>query len=111
MIPGIPQADSQQLLELIHSYPHVEKVVLYGSRALGRQRAGSDIDICLVAPSMALGELLELGASLDDLLLPWNIDLQLRHLIAHEELLAHIERAGQLLWERSTDEKAPQPTL
>ena len=111
MIPGIPKADSQQLLELIRSHPHVQKVVLYGSRALGRQRAGSDVDLCLVAPSMALGELLELGAALDDLLLPWQIDLQLRHLIAHEGLVAHIERAGQLLWERSPNAKAPQPTL
>ena len=111
MIPGIPQANSQQLLELIRSHPHVQKVVLYGSRALGRQRAGSDVDLCLVAPSMALGELLELGAALDDLLLPWQIDLQLRHLIAHEGLVAHIERAGQLLWERSPNAKAPQPTL
>ena len=111
MIPGIPQADSQQLLELISSQPHVQKVVLYGSRALGRQRAGSDIDICLVAPSMTLGELLELGAALDDLLLPWPIDLQLRHLITHEGLVAHIERAGQLLWECSECKEKPQQIL
>ena len=111
MIPGIPEVDSQQILKLIHTHPHVEKVVLYGSRALGRQRAGSDIDLCLEAPSMKLGELLELGAQLDDLLLPWQIDLQLRHLIAHEGLVAHIERAGQLLWERSPNERDPQPTL
>ena len=51
MIPGIPQADSQRLVELIRTHPHVQKVVLYGSRALGRQRAGSDIDLCLEAPS------------------------------------------------------------
>ena len=60
---------------------------------------------------MGLGELLELGAKLDDLLLPWQIDLQLRHLIAHEELLAHIERAGQLLWEQHPNAKTPQQTL
>ena len=106
-----PQAVSQQLLELIRSHPHVQKVVLYGSRALGRQRAGSDIDICLVAPSMALGELLELGAALDDLLLPWNVDLQLRHLIAHEGLVSHLDRAGQLLWERPPNARLSQPTL
>ena len=111
MIPGIPQADSQQLLELISSHPHVQKVVLYGSLALGRQRAGSDIDLCLEAPSMELGELLELGGQLDVLLLPWQIDLQLRHLIAHEGLVAHIEQAGQLLWDRSSNERDPQPTL
>ena len=70
MIPGIPEVDSQQILKLIHTHPQVEKVVLYGSRALGRQRAGSDIDLCLDAPSIELGESLELGAALDDLLLP-----------------------------------------
>ena len=111
MIPGIPQPDIQRLLELIRTHQSVEKVVLYGSRALGRQRAGSDIDIFLVAPSMDLKELLELGAALDDLLLPWQIDLQLRHLIDHEGLVAHIERAGQLLWERSPNARDPHPTL
>ena len=60
---------------------------------------------------MELGELLELGAELDDLLLPWQIDLQLRHLIAHEGLVAHIERAGQLLWERSPNAGDPQQTV
>ena len=111
MIPGIPEIDSQQLLDLIH--PHVEKVMSHGSRAPERQRAGSDIDLCLEAPSMGLGELLELGAALDDLLLPWQIDLQLRHLIAHEGLLAHVERAGQLLWEQppNAKEKDPQQSL
>ena len=49
MILGIPQADSQQLLELIRSHPQVENVVLCSSRELGRQREGSDIDLCLEA--------------------------------------------------------------
>ena len=43
---------------------------------------------------MGIAELLVLGAQLDDLLLPWQIDLQLRHLISHPELLGHIDRAG-----------------
>ena len=30
MINGMPQADSQQLLTLIRSHPHVQNVVLYG---------------------------------------------------------------------------------
>ena len=60
---------------------------------------------------MKLGGLLELGAALDDLLLPWQIDLQLLHLIAHEGLLAHVERAGQLFWECSECKEKPQPTL
>ena len=49
---------------------------------------------------MTLGQLLVLGAALDDLLLPWPIDLQLRHLIQHPPLLEHIGRVGITLWHR-----------
>ncbi|HJN35750.1 MAG: nucleotidyltransferase domain-containing protein [Prochlorococcus sp.] len=100
MIPGIPQRESSLLLKKLQQEPAVQRVLLYGSRALGRHRSGSDIDLCLEAPAMGLQELLELGARLDDLMLPWPIDLQLRHLIDHADLQAHLERAGEVLWER-----------
>lgn len=99
-IPGLPNQASEQLLMAIRAHPLVERVVLYGSRALGRQRSGSDVDLCLLAPEMGLAELLELGAQLDDLLLPWRIDLQLDHLITHAGLRDHIQRAGLVVWDR-----------
>ena len=99
-IPGLPNEASEQLLMAISAHHLVQRVVLYGSRALGRQRSGSDVDLCLVAPEMGLAELLELRAQLDDLLLPWRIDLQL-NLITHEELREHIQRAGQVVWDRT----------
>lgn len=100
-ILGLPNDASEQLLMAIGAHPQVQRVVLYGSRALGRQRSGSDVDLCLHAPEMNLAELLELGAQLDDLLLPWLIDLQLNHLITHEGLREHIQRAGQVVWDRT----------
>jgi predicted nucleotidyltransferase len=100
LIPGLSAAQSQAILARLAQDLAVEAVVLYGSRALGRQRPGSDIDLCLQAPAMSLGQLLVLGAALDDLLLPWPIDLQLRHLIQHPPLLDHIDRAGLTLWRR-----------
>ncbi len=103
-IPGLPESASTAILKTIGAQPQVQRVVLYGSRALGRQRSGSDVDLCLFAPSMRLAELLELGSQLDDLLLPWKIDLQLNHLISHEGLRAHIQRAGRVLLDR-----APKP--
>lgn len=97
-IPGLSAAHSHTILARLAQHPDLDAVVLYGSRALGRHRPGSDIDLCLQAPSMTLGQLLELGAALDDLLLPWPIDLQLRHLIQHQPLLDHIDRVGLRLW-------------
>lgn len=91
---GLPAGALEQILGLLQSDPAVKAVLLYGSRALGRQRPGSDIDLCLVAPTLGLGELLQLQARLDDLLLPWSIDLQLHHQIDHPALLEHIDRVG-----------------
>jgi predicted nucleotidyltransferase len=77
LIADLSEEHSQAILALQTQHPKVETVVLYGSWAMGRQNPGSDIDLCLQAPEMSLGELLILGAALDDLLLPWSIDLQL----------------------------------
>ena len=104
----MPTEASNQLLAEIQKQRPVQRVVLYGSRALGRYRSGSDVDLCLTAPTMTLGQLLELGAQLDDLLLPWRIDLQLDHLISHEGLREHIQRAGVCLWQRHQNEAIHQ---
>ena len=100
MIPGLPDEATSQLLERIVRHRAVQRVVLYGSRAFGRHQSGSDIDLCLEAPGMELGELLELGADLDDLLLPWQVDLQLFHRLDHAPLQVHIAKVGQVLWRR-----------
>ncbi len=110
VIPGLDHEQSSQLLAVIQRNPAVERILLYGSRAMGRHRSGSDIDLCLEAPTMDLGELLILAAELDDLLLPWQIDLQLRHLIDLEALQAHITRVGRVLWDQSKELNAtPRP--
>jgi len=100
-IPGLPFAETSRLLGVIQANQTVERVLLYGSRAMGRHRSGSDIDLCLEAPTMDLRQLLLLAAELDDLLLPWSIDLQIRHRIDHKGLESHISRAGTVLWERN----------
>ena len=97
MIPGLPAADSAAVLALLKQQQGLEQVVLYGSRAMSRHHSGSDVDLCLLAPSLDLEDLLLLGARLDDLLLPWRFDLQLKHSIDHPGLLEHIERVGVAL--------------
>ena len=48
MIYGLETGDMERILAVLESFPEVEKAVLYGSRAKGNYREGSDIDICLV---------------------------------------------------------------
>ena len=71
MIPGLTAANSAAVLALLRQQKGIDQVFLYGSRAMGRHHSGSDVDLCLVAPTLQLDDLLLLGALLDDLLLPW----------------------------------------
>jgi predicted nucleotidyltransferase len=95
-IPGLPPEASARLLALFSAEPAVQEVWLYGSRAMGRHRPGSDIDLTLVAPGLRHADRLRLMGALDDLLLPWSIDLSLHHELS-EPLRQHVARVGRRL--------------
>jgi predicted nucleotidyltransferase len=81
-------------------YPQVQRAILYGSRAKGTQQNGSDIDITLQGESLTLAQLLKIENELDDLLLPYKIDLSLLEHIENPELIAHIQRVGKEFYTR-----------
>ncbi|OIN91969.1 MAG: hypothetical protein AUJ20_09155 [Comamonadaceae bacterium CG1_02_60_18] len=85
---------------LLARYPQIRLARIYGSRAKGNYREGSDIDIALDAPDMPFDTYLKLCGEIDDLLLPWDVDLTLLSHIDHPDLLKHIERVGQVLWQK-----------
>jgi len=97
LIHGIPQAPWQALLAVLARHPKVRSVVLFGSRAKGNYRPGSDIDLCLHADELTLSEKLSLDLEIDDLLLPWKVDLVVWQSIDDPALKAHIERFGVLV--------------
>ncbi len=96
VIPGVPPEASARLLAVLSAEPAVQEVWLYGSRAMGRFRSGSDIDLTLVAPGLNHQSRLRLMGALDDLLLPWSIDLSLLHELP-EPLAQHVARVGRRL--------------
>jgi predicted nucleotidyltransferase len=98
-IPGISAQAEQRLIQLLASQPQLQAVWLFGSRAMGRHQQGSDIDLCLDAPQLSHGDRLRLMADVDDLLLPWRVDLALRHELP-ADLEAHVQRVGRCLWRK-----------
>ena len=97
-IPGIPLARVEQLQQLWRGQPGLQAVWLFGSRAMGRHGPGSDIDLCLEGPELDHNDRLVLMAAVDDLLLPWRVDLVLRQELP-DELEAHVQRVGRRIWE------------
>ena len=80
------------------AHPEVEQAMLYGSRAKGNYRAGSDIDLFLKGETITLTQLMKIENELDDLLLPYKIDLSLHHALDNPELIDHIRRVGLVFY-------------
>jgi predicted nucleotidyltransferase len=99
-IPGLPEEAQQKLMGVFESEPRLQEVWLYGSRAMGRERPASDVDLCLMGETLGHGDLLRLMASVDDLLLPWQVDMALRHQLP-DDLLEHINRVGRCIWRQA----------
>ena len=101
-IPGLPQGACQRLLGVIEKSTAVKEVWLFGSRAMGRHHDGSDLDLCLVGEGITHTDRLQLMHAIDELLLPWQVDLALHHEMP-QELLDHLNRVGYPIWKRASD--------
>jgi hypothetical protein len=55
---GLPEEAIAAIRQVLASHPEVEAAILYGSRALGRHRPTSDIDLTLIGPAISAAALL-----------------------------------------------------
>lgn len=99
---GLPDTTIEKIHGVLARFPAVEKALLYGSRAKGNYRNGSDIDLTLYGDGLTYNTLLAILGDLDDLLLPYMIDLSIFAMLDHADLREHIERVGVVFYERAT---------
>jgi uncharacterized protein len=81
-------------------YPEIEEVVIYGSRAKGNYREGSDIDITLKGEKVTENIRSKVWLDLDDLNTPYLIDLSVFNSLSSESLVEHINRVGLSFYKR-----------
>lgn len=97
---GLSQAVIDEIRTVLGACPAVERAMLYGSRAKGNYRRGSDIDLALEGSQLDDIQLSVLENQLDDLLLPYRIDLSRLAAIRNDALLEHIRRVGRVFYKR-----------
>ena len=103
---GLTDETIARLQGVFARYPQVEKATLYGSRAKGNFKTGSDIDLTLHGPSLDHDLHCQIATEIDDLMLPYTIDLSIFDQLTHPELIEHIQRVGKLFYERT---RSPLP--
>lgn len=97
---GLNDSTIEKIQHVFETSSKVDKVVLYGSRAKGNYRTGSDIDLTLFGTELNQQSCSTIAEALDDLLLPYTIDLSVFDQLKHPALEAHIERVGQVFYQR-----------
>ena len=91
---GIDQETWDQILSVLRSESKVREIILFGSRAKGVFKEGSDIDICIKGKDLGYDDLIRLNGLLDELDLPWEIVLLIHDMIDEPMLIEHIARVG-----------------
>ena len=97
---GLKEKTIQSINGVFAQYLAIEQVVLYGSRAKGTFRNSSDIDLTIIGEQLTLSELLKIENQIDDLLLPYKIDLSQFEKINNPDLVAHVKRVGQVFFDK-----------
>jgi predicted nucleotidyltransferase len=100
MMFGLPETVLKLLQEYFLTHPQVIKVIVYGSRAMGREKPGSDVDLAIVTTSeQDISAHVE--AELEELPTPYLFDVIDYRCITHDPLREDIDRAGKILFEKT----------
>ncbi|MBL7688224.1 MAG: nucleotidyltransferase domain-containing protein [Bdellovibrionaceae bacterium] len=98
---GLSASVIEKISGVFAKHPAIKKVILYGSRAKGGYRTGSDIDLTVIESTIDLSDLLLVENEIDELMLPYKVDLSIFEKIENENLRDHINRVGQVFYTRS----------
>ncbi len=97
---GLNKVTIDKINNVLQKYSQVDKVIIYGSRAKGNFKTGSDIDLVSYGEDLDLTTLNKIENDLDDLFLPYSIDISLFKYIDNEKLLEHIKRLGKIFYKK-----------
>jgi len=91
---GLSSETIKKIQQVFARYPEIDSVCLYGSRAKGNFQKGSDIDLTIMGDALSSAKLPRIENELDELLLPYKIDLSLFREIENEDIIKHVQRVG-----------------
>lgn len=98
---GLRESDLYYIINILKRFEEVEKAVVFGSRAMGNYKPGSDIDIAVYGNNVRFDIVAAIHSRLEDEgPLPYFIDVIDYTHLSHEELKKHIDREGITIYEK-----------
>jgi uncharacterized protein len=100
---GLSQTTLDKLNSIFRQHNSIGLVLIYGSRAKGNYRPGSDIDLTIKGGDLEFAELMQIQDQIDDLYLPYTVDLSHYSQLTNPDLIAHIDRVGVVIYDRDAE--------
>ena len=97
---GLKKTTLDAVNGVFSGFSQVEEAVLYGSRAKGNYKPGSDIDLTLKGDGLTDELVHKMEWEIDDLLLPYLFDLSIYTQIESLDLIEHIGRVGEIFYKK-----------
>ncbi len=102
---GLLERDLKFILEAVDKYSEIEEVVLFGSRAMGNYKKGSDVDLAIVGENIDRKILRRISDDLnEEYPLPYFLDVVNYNDISNKELKKHIDSFGKSIYRRSSNQ-------
>jgi predicted nucleotidyltransferase len=98
---GLLESDMLEISAVLEKFPQIEKAIIFGSRAKGNFKNGSDVDLALKGIDLNLEIIHEVSLLLnEDTKMPYQFDVLSYFDIKEPTLTEHIDRVGVLIFER-----------
>ena len=99
-IGGLTEQDLTTIIEVLEQHTLVDQALLFGSRAKGNYKNGSDVDIALKGRHLDFKAITRISYLLnEETKLPYRFDV-LDYYKTNEAIAAHIDRVGIVFYER-----------
>lgn len=95
LFAGIQISIWENIKKIFKNCIYIDEVILFGSRAKENYSSGSDIDLVIKGEKLTINDLFLISTKLDELNLPYKIDLLLFNLIHNNTLIEHINKYGK----------------
>jgi predicted nucleotidyltransferase len=95
---GLNQKTFDLIIATLKSYPEIKQATIFGSRAMGNYKPGSDIDIALYG-NIDQEQLARIRGILEDeISTPYLYDVVVYNQIDNDNLIKHIDKYGVKLF-------------
>jgi uncharacterized protein len=99
---GFTYRDREAILAIFKRYPQIRQVVLFGSRAKGNFKKGSDIDLAIMDTNIDKKLIVRLLTDFEESLLPYHIDLVHYPALENEKLKEYIDKIGVAIYQATS---------